>query len=300
MSKLFLLFLVMCTSLWAQAVAPPVAPATLDLTPRCQRGNSQVFRLTRESITLDDQDKPTGIKKNSIDYTQLCLANNPDSGLIYEIAIDSFSIGTPQSIDETNYGSRSIVDSLMGMTFRLQYRSKIPVTGKYYDPKIPPTTGFRYIEAWEFINDFLPAKILGELYYAASHRLTKVGDTTTIVWPKPIRFTINKVINELFLNQKPFFLTLTGVTSYRGTQCATVSVKGGISPYLMDMYSTDSTSFKAKGTSQITGEFQVSLLNGNIMHAKLGERLETTITLPNKKTQTRKAVNTTELIPRVR
>lgn len=295
MRKLILFFLVLNASLWAQA-----AKDTLDLTPRCKRGEAQVYRLALETVTLDDEGKPAGVKRNRIDYMQLCLANSPDSGLIYEITVDSFSIGSPQGVDEEPRDSRSIVDSLMGMAFRMQFRSKIPVTGKYYDPEIPPTTGFRYIEAWEFIDDFLPAKILGEMHYAAGSRLRKIGDTATVVWPKPIYFSIKQIINELFLDQKPFLLTLTGLTSYRGTPCATVSFASAVSPYRMEMYSTDSTSFKAKGTSLINGEFQVSLTNGNMMHARLSERLETTITRPDKQIRTRKAIKTTKLGPRIR
>jgi len=300
MRKLYLMLLVLNASIWAQSVMPQAVQDTLNLAPKCQRGDAQMYRLALETVSLDEEGKPGGLKRNSIDYMQLCLANSPDSGLIYEITVDSFSVGSPRAMDESGMGSRSIVDSLMGMTFRIQFRSKFPVTGDCYDPKIPPTTGFRYIEAWEFIDDFLPAKILGELHYAAGNRLSKVGDTATVVWPKPICFSIKRVINELVLEQKPFLLKLTGLTSYRGTPCATVSVTGAVSPYRMEMYSTDSTSFKAKGTSQMTGEFRVSLKNGNMMHAKIIERLETTITRPDKQIITRKVIKTTELAPRAR
>jgi hypothetical protein len=302
MRKSLLILLFLNASLWAQSVIPPTVQDTLNLNlkPRCQRGDAQMYRLDLETISLDEENKPGGIKKNSINYLQLCFANSPDSGLIYEITVDSFSIGTPQAMDESSTWSRSIVDSLMGMSFRMQFNSKIPVTGNYYDPKIPPTTGFRYIEAWEFIDDFLPVKILGELLYAAGNRLKKVGDTATVVWPKPICYSIKRVINELFLDQKPFLLTLTGVTSYGGTQCATVSFKSTVSPYRMEMYSTDSTSFKAKGTSHMSGELTVSLKNGNLMHAKLYERLETTITRPDKKIVPRKVSKTTEIAPKGR
>ncbi|TFH65445.1 MAG: hypothetical protein E4G91_02465 [Candidatus Zixiibacteriota bacterium] len=113
MRKLILFFLVLNASLWAQAVVPQTAKDTLDLTPRCKRGDAQVYRLALETVTLDDEGKPAGVKRNRIDYMQLCLANSPDSGLIYEITVDSFSIGSPQAVGEEPRDSRSIVDSLM-------------------------------------------------------------------------------------------------------------------------------------------------------------------------------------------
>jgi hypothetical protein len=295
MRKLFLMFLVLNASICAQSVMPQALQETLNLAPRCQRGDAQVYSIKVEIVFPNDDGKPTSVKNNRINYTQLCLANNPDSGLIYEITVDSFSVGSLQAISGSDYDRRTIVDSLRGLTFRSQFRSKIPVTGNCYDIGIPLTTGFPYLEAWEFIDDFLPVKILEELYYTAGKRLSKIGDTATIVWPGPICYSIKKVINESIVEQKPFKLTLTGLTSYRGTPCATISVASAVSPYRVEIYSTDTTSFKGSGTSQITGEFQVSLQKGIIMYAKMGERLETTLTRPDKQPKPRKVLKTTEL-----
>ena len=149
------------------------------------------------------------------------------------------------------------------------------------------------------ITDAIVAKIMEQLHYTVGKRLSKVGDTATIAWPKPICYSIKKVINESIVEQKPFKLTLTGLTSYRGTPCATISIASAISPYRVDMYSPDTTSFKALGTSQITGEFQVSLKNGNIAYAKMSERLETSITETGMPVRKNRVIKNTELIPRL-
>jgi hypothetical protein len=299
MRKVFLMFLVLNASIWAQSVVPQAPQETLNLAPRCQRGEAQTYRMQVEVIFSNDDGKPMAVKNNRIDYTQLCVANNPDSGLIYEVTIDSFVIGTVKDISELDRESFSLIDSLSGLHFRSQYRSKIPIKGDCYDFGIPLTTGFPYLEAWEFIDDFLPAKIIEQLHYTVGRRLSKVGDTATIAWPKPICYDVQKIIEKSSVDQKPFKLTLTGLSSYRGTPCATVSIASAISPYRVDMYTPDTSSFKALGTSQITGEFQVSLKNGNIVHAKMSERLETSITETNVPVRKNSVVKNTELIPRV-
>ena len=299
MRKLFLMFLVLNASIWAQSVMPQAPQETLNLAPRCQRGEAQTHRMQVEVLFLNDDGKPMAVKSNRISYTQLCVANTPDSGLIYEITVDSFVIGTLRAIDQSNYESFSLVDSLSGLHFRSQYRSKIPVKGNCYDFGIPLTTGWPYMEAWEFIDDFLPAKIMEQLHYTVGRRLRKIGDTATIAWPKPICYEVQNVVKTSRVDQKPFKLTLTGLTSYRGTPCATVSIASAISPYRVDMYTPDTTFFKALGTSQITGELQVSLKNGNIVYAKMSERLETNLTETGLPARKNRVIKNTELIPRV-
>ena len=299
MRKLFLMFLVLNASIWAQSVKPQAPQDTLNLAPRCQRGEAQTYRMQVEVLFLDNDDgKPKLVKNNSISYTQLCVANNRDSGLIFEITVDSFVIGTLRAIDKSNYESFSLVDSLSGLHFRSQYRSKIPVKGNCYDFGIPLTTGWPYMEAWEFIDDFLPAKIMEQLHYTVGRRLRKVGDTATIAWPKPICYSIKKVINESLVEQKPFKLKLTGLTSYRGTPCATISVTSAVSPHRVEIHSTDTTSFKWIGTSQTTGEFQVSLKTGSIVHGSMSQRLELILTRPDKLVKTKWVLRNTELVPR--
>jgi len=299
MRKLFVMLLVLNSSIWAQSVIPKAPQETLNLAPRCQRGEAQTYRMQVEVLFLNDDGKPIAVKNNHISYKQLCVANTPDSGLIYEIAIDSFVIGIIKSINQSDLESFSLIDSLSGLHFRSQYRSKIPVKGNCYDFGIPLTTGWPYMEAWEFIDDFLPAKILEQLHNTAGKRLRKVGDTATIAWPKPICYGVQKIVETSRVDQKPFKLTLTGLTSYRDMPCATISIASAISPYFVDMYSPDTTSFKALGTSQITGEFQVSLKNGNIVYAKMSERLETSITQTNLPVRKNTVIKNTELIPRI-
>ncbi|MCX6830896.1 MAG: hypothetical protein NT028_02035, partial [candidate division Zixibacteria bacterium] len=94
-------------------------------------------------------------------------------------------------------------------------------------------------------------------------------------------------------------LTLTGLTSYRGMPCATISIASAVSPYRVEIYSTDTTSFKWIGTSQTTGEFQVSLKAGSIVHARMSERLEISLTRPDKQVKTKRVLRNTELMPRV-
>jgi hypothetical protein len=298
MRKLFLMLLVLNTSIWAQTAIPQARPDTLNLKPRCQRGDAQTYRMQVEVLFLKDDGKPRLVKNNRINYKQLCLANNADSGLIYEVTIDTFVIGTLRSIDQTGSESLSRIDSLSGQHFRSQYRSKIPITGKCYDVAIP-ITAWPYMEAWEFVDDFLPAKIMEQLHYTVAKRLRKVGDTATVAWPKPICYGIPTIIRTSRVDQKPFKLKLTGLTTYRGTPCATISYSSAISPYRVEMDTRDSTVFNAIGTSQITGEFQVSLKNGSIVYAKMSERLNTEITETGVPVRKNWVIKNTELIPLV-
>jgi hypothetical protein len=63
------------------------------------------------------------------------------------------------------------------------------------------------------------------------------------------------------------------------------------------MDTPDASTFKALGTSQITGEFQVSLKNGSIVYAKMSERLETSITETSVPVRKNMVIKNTELIP---
>ncbi|GEM_PF-1994148 len=300
MRRLFLVLLAVSSSLWAQTVTQDTIPKIVDLQPRYQRGESQKFRMQVEVLFLNDEGKPTAVKHNHINYTQLCIANTPDTGLVHEIAVDSFVIGAVRSVGPTDRESMSLVDSIAGLNFRVQYRSAVPVKGSCYDVGIPLTKGWPYLEAWEFVDDFLPARILEQLHYTASKRLKKVGDSVTIAWPKPICYGIEKVVTKSSVQQKPFKLKLTGITSYAGTPCATVSIASAVSPYRVDMYRPDTTVFKAVGTSQITGELQISLKDGSLLNAKMSEKLNTDISETGVKTRKNRVVKNTELILRVR
>jgi hypothetical protein len=299
MRKLLLVFLVLGAPLLAQTVVPQTPNETLNLAPRCKRGEAQVYSIKVEVLFLDSAGNPATVKNNRLDYTQLCLTNNPDSGLIYDITVDSFSVGTLHELADTAYIGRAIVDSLMGMNFHSQFRSKIPVMNNCCDFGIPLTTGFPYVEAWEFIDAFLPAKIMEQLHYTVGRRLSKVGDTATIVWPKPICYSIKKVINESRLELTPCRLTVMGLTNYRGTPCAAISVTCAPSPFRVEVYSTPSTSFKWSGTSKISGEFLVSLRAGNIVYARMSERQDLSLVRADLQVKTKKVQRTTELIPRV-
>lgn len=298
MRKLFLMLLVLNTSIWAQSAIPKARPDSLNLAPRCQRGDAQTYRMQVEVLFLEADGKPKLIKNNRINYKQLCLANNPDSGLIYEVSIDSFVIGGLGPANQAGSGTISLIDSLSGQHFRSQYRTKIPVKGKCYDFAIP-IAAWPFMEAWEFVDDFLPAKIMEQLHYTIAKRLRKVGDTATVAWPKPICYAIPTIIRTSKVDQKPFKLKLTGLTTYRGTPCATISFSSPISPYRVEMDTPDTTVFKAIGTSLITGEFQVSLKNGSIVHAKMSERLDTEITETGVPVRKNMVVKNTELIPLV-
>lgn len=301
MRVLFLMLLVLNTSTWAQAVMPQAGQDTLNLnlSPRCQRGDAQTYRMQVEVLFLNDEGKPNLVKNNRISYKQLCLVNNPDSGLIYEVTIDSFVIGSPRPIDQAGSGSFSLIDSLSGQHFRSQYRSKIPIVGKCYDLGIP-LTGWPYMEAWEFVDDYLPAKIMEQLHYTVARRLRKVGDSATVAWPKPICYAVPAIIRTSKVDQKPFKLKLSGLTTYRGTPCATISFTSAISPYRVEMDTRDTTVFNALGTSQISGEFQVSLKNGSIVYAKMSERLDTEITETGVPVRKNRVIKNTELVPLVR
>lgn len=297
MRKLLLIILIFNASVLAQSVVPQALKETLNLAPRCQRGESQIFDMRIQVEFLDESGTVIARKNNGIKYSQLCLTNTPDSGLTYEITVDTFTIGALKRSAEEQWDSRASVDSLVGYHFRTSYRSKVPVKGDCYDIGIPLTTGFPYEEAWEFIDDFLPVKLMAQMQYSAGRRLTKVGDTVTIVWPKPICYKVKDVIEESRVDQKPFKLTVTGLTSYRGTPCATVSYSSAISPYRVHIIPPDSSSFLATGTALVSGEFLISLKKGTIVYAKMNERLETNIAQTGVPDRKNRVTKSTELVP---
>ena len=299
MRKLLFVLMLLNASIWAQSVVPQALNETLNLAPRFQRGDAQQYSVFVEMVFFDDQGQPTKIKRNRLDYTQICLANTPDSGVVYEVTIDSFLIGAMEQMDSDPNKTRSIVDTLMGQHFTTQFRAKIPVTGNCYDAGIPLTKDAYYTEASELIENFFPAKLSEQLRFAVGRRLSKVGDTATIAWPKPICYSIKQVINSSRMDQKPFKLSLSGLTSYRGVPSATVSVTSTTSPYRVEIYSTDTTSFVAEGTALTNGEYQVSLDKGRIVHFKITERSDTVIKIPDGTTRKNRVLKTTELTPRI-
>ncbi len=298
MRTLLFALIVLTATASAQSVAPQALNETINLAPRYQRGNSQKYSLDIGIFFLDDQGSPRAVKHNRIDYTQICMANNADSGLVYEVTIDSFSIGSKEPAEKPDYHARSVVDTLMGRHFRTQFRSKIPVVGNCYDLALPFTRGFAFAEAYELVDDFLYAKLIEQLRYTVGRQLSKVGDTVTITWPKPICYSIPKVINESRIDLKPLKLQLTGLTTFRNEPCATISIGSTISPYSVKIYSTDTSSVDAEGTSELRGEFLVSLGRGEIVNFKLNNRAETKITLPDGSTKDNRVVMKFELAPR--
>lgn len=299
MHKLLLMVLLLSAGVLAESVVPQALKETLNLAPRIQRGQSQPFEMKIKLELLKDDGSIQYIKRNGIKYTQLCLNNSPDSGLTYEITVDTFTIGTPARPDNLSWDSRASVDSLVGYHFRTSFRSKIPVKGDCYDIDIPLVKGFPYQEAWEFIDDFLPAKLIEQLRYSAGRRLTKVGDTTTIVWPKAICYSVDKIVRESRVDQKPFKLTLTGLSTYRGTPCASVSFSSPVSFYRVELIPQDSSEFIATGTALVSGDFLVSLSNGNITYARMTERLETIVKQTGLPDRPNRIVKYTELIPAI-
>jgi hypothetical protein len=297
MRKLLVFLFLLNAAIFAQSVVPQALNETLNLAPRMQRGESMKFDMKIRVEFLSEDGSLTAIKSNEIRFAQLCLSNTPDSGLVHEITIDTFTIGSLKRDLKQDWDSRSSVDSLIGYHFRTSYRSKIPVKGDCYDIGIPLTTGFAYEEAWEFIDDFLPVKLMTQMQYTAGRRLAKVGDTVTISWPKPICYKVKDVIEQSRVDQKPFLLKVTGLTSYRGTPCATISFSSPISPYRVDIIPPDSSSFVAAGTALVSGEFLVSLKKGTVVYAKMSERLETKITQTGEKERQNRVVKNTELIP---
>jgi hypothetical protein len=298
MRKLVFALFVLAGSVWAQSSVPQALQESINLAPRIQRGDSRSYAINVGIFFLDDKGNPDKLKRGRIDFTQICLANNPDSGLVCEIAVDSFLTGAKEPYATSDYSSRSPVDTLMGFSYRSQMRPKIPVSGNCYDIGIPLTTGHKFVEAYDFVEDMMPVRIADQLRFAAGRRLVKVGDTVTIAWPKPICYSIEKVIKESRLEQKPFKLTLSGLTSYAGQPCATIKVTSQVSPYKVRIYSTDTSEVVAEGTSLINGEFLVTLNRGELVNLKWEERTETNITLPNGNTKNNRVLKKTELGPR--
>ena len=91
MKTVLTLILILAAVGEAQSLVPQALKETLNLAPRMQRGDVQKYKLLVDVVFLTEDGIPHADKQNALSYTQLCIANGADSGVIYDVTIDSFT-----------------------------------------------------------------------------------------------------------------------------------------------------------------------------------------------------------------
>jgi hypothetical protein len=264
----------------AQSVIPQAVREPINLGSRVLRGDTQKMKLQVEYLFVDTLGFPSGIKKSSIDFSLFCLANSPDSGVVQQLTIDELRVGTISSVGVAMGGAR-VVEPFGGLNFTTHYRSTIPIKDDCYDYDIRLGPEQYSQEGYDMLDQLITLKLIEQVRLTAARRLSYLGDTTTIQFPKPICFTMPEVINKYNLDLSPFTVKLTGITNINGTPCAMLSFLADYSYLQVEIYSTPKTSIKAQGSSFLSGDLWVSLSKGAIVKALFRDRQDARIDLPD-------------------
>jgi len=141
---------------------------------------------------------------------------------------------------------------------------------------------------------FIRIELLEQVRFAAADWLRTIGDSLTVPLPGPICYEIPKVIKEFRSEQEPYHLSFSGITQYGRHVCALVEVESRPSPLAIEFAATEGT-WTGSGSTWFTGEFLVSLNNGDIVRATLRERMVATQKYPDDSTVPNPVMLVTEL-----
>lgn len=278
----------------AQSTIPQAVNEPLNLAPRMLKGDTQDLYLDVEYFFLDTLGFPTGVKTSSIDFSLLCLANTPDSGLLQQVTVNELRVGGRTPVEDP-MKSHAIVTAFEGFSFLTRYRTVVPVKNDCYDFDINLRPDQFNQEGYDFFDNFIPYKVIEQIRLALGQKLTYVGDTVTFKFPKPICFNLPKVINNYRLEFAPWTIILEGVTRYNGIPCAIVSFESNFDYLQVEIYSTPKTSIKAEGSSCLYGQFLVSLNKGLLVKATFHDRSDTEVDWPNGTSRLNRVLKTYEL-----
>jgi hypothetical protein len=276
----------------AQSLIPKALNEPLNLTARCRRGDAQKMVADIEFQYLKPDGTIASVKQNQLQYEQLCLANSPEK-LTYQIQIDTLKIGT--RIAPSSRGNRSnVMSDFVGYSFEMSLEKKIPARDGCYANDIRLADNMHYMAGFEFLSNFMPIEILEQLHFTLGRRLALIGDTARVALPGAICIEVPKVIESYRVEQQPYHLTLSGITLFRESPCAIVSIESDPSPLQIEFPSTKG-SWTGSGSTSLTGQFLVSLDRGTIVSATLRERLVASQTRPDGTTVENPVVTITRL-----
>jgi len=266
---------------------------TVNLAPKVKRGDVRKYLATVETLFLDNEGKPKQWKRDWLGFSQLCLGNTTDSGVVYQITIDSFSVGQKLFMDMRDQG-RALAKQFTGKSFTYRINHDIPVNHGCYGFLIDFPQGQRYAQSYDMMECFTAFNILEQLRYTAGTKLSHIGDEVRIQLPAPVCYSVPNVIKSTKVEFSPFRLTLDGFTLYKGSPCALTSITPLFARTSMELFTADTTSFGYEGFISRMGELRVRLSDGDIVYARIRDRVDasTTAATPTAESQDSRSYRT--------
>lgn len=280
--KLIVALLILAPSiLVAQSVIPKAVGETLNLSPRCKKGDLQRYEVKREMRKLNPDGSPRTHKHDIIAFTQYCRSNTPENGVDYSITVDSFAVGINLNMDEAVREPERILQ-FDGRSMSSKFNRTIPVKDGCYTIETNFLDTMKYAEVYDFRELYIYTRILEQFRFSAGLQLSKVGDQATISMPA-ICHKIPEVINNFRLEPTKFVLELTGIGKYGNRPCALISIKPATAAISVSIWAGGAYSFEGKGTVEISGNFVIALDDGDIVSADISERSDVNLVDPDKK-----------------
>jgi hypothetical protein len=182
----------------------------------------------------------------------------------------------------------------VGYSFQWQFHEQLRSRDGCYAHEVALADHMHYTEAFEFLSMFIPIELVEQLRYTAASKLARIGDSLTVALPGPICFDIPEVIKEFRLEQQPYRLRFSGITKFRHYACAVIEIESDPSLLSIEFAATQGT-WTGSGSTWFSGEFLVSLADGNIVSATLRDRMEATQKYPDDSTAPNPVLTVTKL-----
>lgn len=249
----------------------------VNLAPKARRGDIQTYIMDIETIFLTSDGEPRQIKHDKIGFTQLCLANSPDTGLVYQTTIDSLLVGQKRFV-EYDSPRKDEAEIYRGKTFTMHIKRQIPVNNGCYGFDIEFGEDEHFVNSFDLQEMFTAFNLIEQSRYTAGRQLRNIGDAVTIRLPAPICISIPEVINDYKLELSAFTLSLSGYTLNKGKPAALVSIQPHFARNRMDVFTpADADSLIFTGMKARWGEFEVRLDDGDIVAARLVNRFDSAV-----------------------
>lgn len=268
---LSLVMLFFAASISAQSVTEKILTDAHNLAPKNRRGDFQKYNASMETVLLSEHGKPKGIKTDRLSYTQLCLANDPDTGIAYQVTIDTLMVGQVMQMGERARGTME-AKQYQGFTFDYRISQQMRARDNCYDFHIDFPEGTRYLQSYELTEYFTMMHIFEQLRFTAGRRLSRVGDEVSLKLPSPVCYKIPEVVEEAKSKPPSFTLRFEAITNYRGQTCAKISLNPQFVDIFLKFYSAAGDGATFEGTVNRWGEFLVNLKTGHIVYAQFRER----------------------------
>ncbi len=212
-------------------------------------------------------------KHDRIGLTKLCLANSPDTGLVYQLTVDSLMIGQKLFLDSPPH-KLSEAKQLTGKTFTSRFTRKVVQAGPCYALDLDFSEGERYLESMLLEEILTTENLLERFRYMAGRQLARIGDSYAVRFPQPICFSIPSVVDNFEMALAGFEMRLDGVTLVNGQPCATIALQPHFVKMDIQLAPVDSNYLTIHGMMTRQGEFQVRLSDGDIVAAKIYDRVD--------------------------